>query len=116
MPSTPVVTTPAGVSYVPGEVLTMATPTGPRPVAFPNPDGFDVLAAQLDARADGDSVIGDRYEAAQAAGVKPETISVWVTRHKIEPVVRGTDKAGDLFHLPTVRAAATRRPGRPRAA
>jgi hypothetical protein len=94
----------------------MPTPTDHRPVAFPNPDGFDVLAAQLDAQATGDSIIGDRYEAAHAAGVKPETISVWVTRHKIEPVVRGTDKATDLFHLPTIRAAAARRPGRPRAA
>lgn len=68
--------------------------------SFPNPDGFDVYAAQIER---GDE-IGDLWEAARTAGVKPGTIRVWMTRGKIEPVLRG--EAGDLFHLPTIRAAA----------
>lgn len=80
-----------------------------QPVDFPNPDGFDVLAAL----AEGSDDIGDIWEAARAAGVKAGTISTWISRGKVEPLVRGADRAGHLFHLPTIRAAAARRPGRP---
>lgn len=124
MPSTPAVTcTGRGFRMLWGRWTTLTPPRPdsatrpptPRPrdtVDFPNPDGFDILAAL----ADGNDEIGDIHDAARAAGREPGTISVWVTRRKIEPIVRGTDKAGDLYHLPTVRRAAARRPGRPRAA
>lgn len=69
-------------------------------VAFPNPDGLEVHFAQAE---QGDQ-IGDLWDAARAAGVKPGTIRVWMTRGKIEPILRGD--AGDLFHLPTVQVAA----------
>lgn len=69
-------------------------------VAFPNPDGIEIHFAQLEAGGQ----VGDLWEAARAAGVKPGTIHVWVTRKKIEPVLNGD--AGTYFHLPTVQAAA----------
>ena len=69
-------------------------------VAFPNPDGIEIHFAQLDRGGQ----IGDLWQAARVAQVKPGTIRVWMTRGKIEPVLRG--EAGDLFHLPTIRAAA----------
>lgn len=69
-------------------------------VAFPNPDSVEIHFAQLERGRQ----IGTLWEAARAAGVKPGTIRVWMTRGKIEPVLRG--EAGDLFHLPTIRAAA----------
>lgn len=79
-------------------------------VAFPNPDGFDVYAAQIE---HGDQ-LGDIWEAARAAGVKPGTIRVWVTRKKIEPVLAGA--AGEQFHLPTVIRASQAPVGRPKKA
>jgi len=69
-------------------------------VAFPNPDGLDIHFAQID----GNDNLGDLWEAARAAGVKPGTIRVWMTRGKIEPVLDG--EAGQYFHLPTVQQAA----------
>lgn len=69
-------------------------------VAFPNPDGLDIHFAQVER---GDQ-IGTLWEAARAAGVKPGTIHVWVTRRKIEPILNG--EGGTFFHLPTVKAAA----------
>lgn len=68
-------------------------------VAFPNPDGIEVHFAQLEHGGQ----LGDIWEAARAADVKPGTIRVWVTRKKIEPVLTGA--GGALFHLPTVKAA-----------
>jgi hypothetical protein len=69
-------------------------------VAYPNPDGLEIHFAQLDGNRD----LGDLWEAAREAGVKPGTIRVWVTRKKIEPVLAG--ETGPIFHLPTIRAAA----------
>ena len=69
-------------------------------VAYPNPDGIDIHFAQLA----GNDDIGDLWEAARHAQVKPGTIRVWMTRRKIEPVLDG--EAGQYFHLPTIRAAA----------
>lgn len=69
-------------------------------VAYPNPDGLEIHFAQIA----GNRALGDLWEAAREAGVKPGTIRVWVTRGKIEPVLDG--EAGQYFHLPTVRAAA----------
>jgi hypothetical protein len=68
---------------------------------YPNPDGFEIHSAQLE----GNNDLGDLWEAARAAGVKPGTIRVWMTRGKIEPVLDGP--AGQYFHLPTIRRAAT---------
>lgn len=67
---------------------------------YPNPDGLDIHFAQLE----GNREIGDLWEAARTAGVKPGTIRVWITRGKIEPVLDG--EAGQYFHLPTIRRAA----------
>ncbi|MEU3613497.1 hypothetical protein ABZ725_14435 [Streptomyces sp. NPDC006872] len=69
-------------------------------VAYPNPDGLEIHFANLDGKRE----LGDLWEAARVAKVKPGTIRVWVTRRKIEPVIDG--EAGQYFHLPTVRAAA----------
>lgn len=69
-------------------------------VAYPNPDGLDIHFAQLE----GNNDIGDLWEAARHAGVKPGTIRVWMTRGKIEPILDG--EAGQYFHLPTIRVAA----------
>ncbi|MFE4867714.1 hypothetical protein [Streptomyces sp. NPDC056682] len=72
-------------------------------VAFPNPDGIGIHFAQ----AEHGNQIGTLWEAARAAGVKPGTIHVWVTRRKIEPILDG--EGGTYFHLPTVKAAAAAR-------
>ncbi|MFJ4637589.1 hypothetical protein ACIP69_18435 [Streptomyces hygroscopicus] len=72
-------------------------------VAFPNPDEIEVHFAQLEHGGQ----VGNLWEAARVAGVKPGTIRVWMTRGKIEPLMRG--EAGDLFHLPTIKKAATAR-------
>jgi len=71
---------------------------------FPNPTLYELYQRDL----------GNVWEAARAAGVKPGTIRVWETRHKIERVRIGNGEP--LYHLPTVRAAAQVRPGRPKAA
>ncbi|WP_405888866.1 hypothetical protein OG762_36945 [Streptomyces sp. NBC_01136] len=68
--------------------------------AYSNPDGIDIHFALIA----GNDDIGDLWEAARAAEVKPGTIRVWVTRGKIEPILDG--EAGQYFHLPTVRQAA----------
>lgn len=75
-------------------------------VTFPNPDIIEVHFAQL---VEGRQ-IGDIDAAAAAVGVKPVTIRVWVSRGKIEPIVRGDGR--DLFHIPTVIEASKSRPGR----
>ena len=49
--------------------------------------------------------LGNIRQAARAAGVKPDTIRIWVRRGKVAPFLR-TPGQPDLFHLPTVRAAA----------
>lgn len=71
-------------------------------VAYPNPDGIEIHFEQIET-VDG-PLLGDLWEAARAAGVKPGTIHVWVSRKKIEPVLVG--EAGPVFHLPTIRRAA----------
>lgn len=69
-------------------------------VAYANPELVEIHFAQLEER----GLLGDLWEAARAAEVKPGTIRVWVTRKKIEPVFTG--ETGPVFHIPTVRAAA----------
>ncbi|MDX3520715.1 MerR family transcriptional regulator [Streptomyces scabiei] len=69
-------------------------------VAYPNPDSIEIHFMQLEEGGQ----IGDLWEAARAAGVKPGTIRVWMTRGKIEPVLDG--EAGQYFHLPTIKRAA----------
>lgn len=70
-------------------------------VTFPNPDPIDLHHEQLQHGPQ----LGDLWEAARAASVKPGTIRVWITRRKIEPVLTGP--AGPQFHLPTIRQAAS---------
>lgn len=69
-------------------------------VAYPNPEGIEIHFMQLEEGGQ----LGDLWEAARVAEVKPGTIRVWVSRQKIEPVYTGD--AGPVFHLPTVKAAA----------
>ncbi|HEX5566496.1 hypothetical protein ACH4NO_18015 [Streptomyces olivaceus] len=69
-------------------------------VAYPNPPLDEIHFAQVE----GNDDIGDLWEAAKVAEVKPGTIRVWVTRGKIEPILDG--EAGQYFHLPTIRRAA----------
>ena len=69
-------------------------------VAYPNPPLDEIHFAQVE----GNDDIGDLWEAAKTAEVKPGTIRVWVTRGKIEPILDG--EAGQYFHLPTIRRAA----------
>lgn len=77
-------------------------------VAFPNPPSLDVYAYGQPA-----DEVGDIADAARVAGVEPGTIRVWVSRRKVEPLVRSRE-AGDLYHLPTIaRAAQTRAAHRP---
>jgi hypothetical protein len=68
--------------------------------AYPNPDGIDIHFSQLA----GSDELGDLWEAARTAGVKPGTIRVWVTRQKIEPVIDGEGRA--VFPPPHRSAAA----------
>lgn len=70
-------------------------------VAYPNPPADEIHFAVVES---GERQLGDQKAAALAAGVKPGTIQVWVSRKKIEPVFTGP--AGPIFHLPTVKQAA----------
>lgn len=60
---------------------------------FPNPELHALYQRDL----------GDIWEAARAAGVRPGTIRVWESRGKIERV--RIDDGQPLYHLPTVKAA-----------
>lgn len=72
-------------------------------VRFPNPELHQVE--------DRDH-LGTAWEAARVAGVKPDTIRIWVRRRKIEPMP--LDDGGlELFHLPTICRAAQVKGGRP---
>ncbi|MER8220902.1 hypothetical protein ABTZ58_09980 [Streptomyces sp. NPDC094143] len=71
---------------------------------FPNPELYELYQRDL----------GDIWEAARVAGVKPGTIRVWESRGKIERVPLDGDQP--LYHLPTIEAAAQVKPGRPKAA
>ena len=73
---------------------------------FPNPPTYDLYPKDL----------GDVWEAARTAGVKPGTIRVWETRGKVERVQLGGEGQQPLYHLPTICRAARVRPGRPKAA
>lgn len=75
-------------------------------VTFPNPDPREV-----DNRDD----VGDIWQAARAAGIKPGTIRVWMHRQKVEPFL-ADDGGPEVFHIPTIIRAAQVRPGRPRVA
>ncbi|MFE9337751.1 hypothetical protein [Streptomyces sp. NPDC007063] len=75
-------------------------------VDFPNPPAMLVESREH---------LGTLWDAARVARVKPGTIRVWMSRRKIEPMDLG-DGGPELFHLPTIEAAAQRRPGRPAAA
>lgn len=63
--------------------------------AHPNPELHALYRSDL----------GDIWEAARAAGVKPGTIRVWESRGKIERI-QGLPGDDPLYHLPTVKACA----------
>lgn len=45
-------------------------------------------------------VLGTLYEAAEAAGVKPGTLRVWMSRGKLQPLFG--EPGQEVFHIPTV--------------
>lgn len=74
--------------------------------AFPNPTLYDIY--------DRDD-LGNIWEAARVAGVKPGTIRVWESRGKIERMPLGDEDP--IYHLPTIRRASQVKAGRrPKAA
>lgn len=48
----------------------------------------------------GGSVLGDLWKAAEAAGVMPGTLRVWMSRGKLKPLFGGPGE--EVFHIPTV--------------
>ncbi|MFD7705682.1 hypothetical protein [Streptomyces sp. NPDC059786] len=50
------------------------------------------------------SVVGDLWTAAEAAGVMPNTLRVWMSRGKLKPLFG--DPGQEVFHIPTVVAVA----------
>jgi DNA-binding transcriptional MerR regulator len=73
--------------------------------AFENPEDVrDLYLADL----------GNIWDAARIANVKPGTIRVWESRGKIERVQ--LDGGEPLYHLPTVKRASEVKAGRPKAA
>jgi hypothetical protein len=85
----------------------MSSPTMEK-VRFPNPDGIDIMFA----RVNGQAQMGDLWEAARVARVRPQTVLQWIRRRKIEPILSGEGEM--IFHLPTVAKASQVGPGRPR--
>ncbi|MGW4493773.1 hypothetical protein [Streptomyces sp. NPDC004376] len=53
---------------------------------------------------DADRVVGDLWTAAEAAGVKPGTLRVWMSRGKLQPLFGAPGQ--EVFHIPTVIAVA----------
>jgi hypothetical protein len=52
----------------------------------------------------GGKVLGDLWKAAEAAGVMPNTLRVWMSRGKLRPLFG--DPGEEIFHIPTVMAVA----------
>ncbi|MFF0736877.1 hypothetical protein ACFYVK_35350 [Streptomyces chartreusis] len=52
----------------------------------------------------GADVLGDLWKAAEAAGVMPNTLRVWMTRGKLKPLFG--ERGQEVFHIPTVIAIA----------
>lgn len=50
------------------------------------------------------NILGDIWKAAEAAGVMPGTLRVWMTRGKLKPLFG--DPGKEIFHIPTVKAVA----------
>jgi hypothetical protein len=49
-------------------------------------------------------VLGDLWKAAEAAGVMPNTLRVWMSRGKLKPLFG--EPGREVFHIPTVVAVA----------
>lgn len=49
-------------------------------------------------------ILGDLWKAAEAAGVMPNTLRVWMSRGKLKPLFG--DPGQEVFHIPTVVAVA----------
>lgn len=58
----------------------------------------------IKANPEGRTVIGDIWKAAEAAGIMPGTIRVWMSRGKIQPLFG--ERGQEVFHIPTVVAIA----------
>lgn len=58
---------------------------------------------QVQKNPDGD-VLGDLWKAAEAAGVMPNTLRVWMSRGKLTPLFG--EPGHEVFHIPTVVAVA----------
>jgi hypothetical protein len=52
----------------------------------------------------GGDVLGDLWKAAEAAGVMPNTLRVWMSRGKLKPLFG--EPGQEIFHIPTVVAVA----------
>lgn len=50
------------------------------------------------------ATVGDIWKAAEAAGIMPGTIRVWMSRKKIQPLFG--ERGHEVFHIPTVVAIA----------
>lgn len=59
--------------------------------------------AEVQANPD-DNVLGDLWKAAEAAGVMPNTLRVWMSRGKLKPLFG--EPGQEVFHIPTVVAIA----------
>lgn len=64
---------------------------------------WDALGEVNDASGSRD-VLGDLWTAAEAAGVMPGTLRVWMSRGKLKPLCGGPGQ--EIFHIPTVIAVA----------
>lgn len=50
------------------------------------------------------NIVGDIWKAAEAAGVMPGTLRVWMSRGKLKPLFG--EPGREVFHIPTVIAVA----------
>jgi hypothetical protein len=53
---------------------------------------------------DNRELVGDIWKAAEAAGIMPGTIRVWMSRGKVKPLFG--ERGHEVFHIPTVIAVA----------
>lgn len=70
-----------------------------------NPSVDDACWNALDEVQQGaDNIVGDLWTAAEAAGVMPNTLRVWMSRGKLKPLFG--EPGQEVFHIPTVIAIA----------
>ncbi|WP_282084004.1 hypothetical protein [Streptomyces tendae] len=70
-----------------------------------NPSVDDACWSALDeVQQGGNDIVGDLWTAAEAAGVMPNTLRVWMSRGKLKPLFG--EPGQEVFHIPTVIAIA----------